>query len=361
MMGISLDELSKEMVRYKKMTWMDHNRMKYIQETYENHMDCLRKACLSEVKHFNTISGGIPDSTKILNQDLFRLQRLYLIGDIPKAICLTERIASAMKLLNGYILYPDILLFSILTRGSMHNMYTVNEQQKNLSIMKELLDEFKEWIEPFSGNHYARMILAQATYKKCLNQDERLDHWYNEAIEVSEKNGQTHVLALSNLLAARYHKKGSGLSNYYAREAEYYFNLWGAEYISVMIGKEFSLGDRSSQNDLDTALPTLISEGGGVGFPDEKFLSQLDCLDEEQVFIYILDYLAKYSQSEYAAILLEKSDLMYLHYEKNYDEQVVVHTDLININHVSHLSRKIIRYSARTGEDFILNEDETMG
>jgi DNA-binding CsgD family transcriptional regulator len=82
-------------------------------------------------------------------------------------------------------------------------------------------------------------------------------------------------------------------------------------------------------------------------------------LGEAQRFTYLLDALSKQSRATYAAVLFEKSDRMFLKYEKDFGDAVTCHEELININHVSHLSRRIVRYVARTGEDFMLSENSS--
>jgi DNA-binding CsgD family transcriptional regulator len=301
---------------------------------------------------------------------------------------LTEQIAAADKLLSGTVLYPDILLFSILSRAAMHSQYKQREQQSNLSIMKALLDEFDDWTASYAENHYARMLLAKAAFRHCEQPNERLDHWYNEAIDSAACSGQIQMAALANLLAARYHDKESRLANFYAIEAEHYYAQWGADTISAMIRREFALAGAGVQSEPSNKAPNpkefpyqkevpyqekaphqkeaphqkgapYQEEIPSPGTLNEPLMIDPGSLGEAQRFTYLLDALSKQSRATYAAVLFEKSDRMFLKYEKDFGDAVTCHEELININHVSHLSRRIVRYVARTGEDFMLSENSS--
>ncbi|MDK2866500.1 MAG: hypothetical protein PWP51_2405 [Clostridiales bacterium] len=357
-MGTPLTLLRKEIAQFKeKMTWMDRITLNYICETHELHIDCLLKDLSDADEEQAVINEPVPSRTKLLTKALFKLQRLYLEGNWSAAIHVTKQIEAADKLLNGTVLYPDILLYRVLTRAAVHADYPEDVQQQNLSTMKMLIDEFEEWNVHYAENHYARMCLAKAAYQKCLQPDARLDQWYNEAIESSERNGQIHMLALSNLLAARYHEKGHKRSNFYAQEAAHCFRKWGAKKIAERVRKEFLLEDVGIQQGEKQRFATPEKSAHAIRLTNEQVLVQLEQKDDEQSLIHLLNYLSQYSRAEYAAILLEKSDMMYLKYECKFDKAVMIHKVSVNINHVSHLSRKIIRYAARTDETFILSEN----
>ena len=132
----------------------------------------------------------------------------------------------------------------------------------------------------------------------------------------------------------------------------------GAIYIGEVIEKEFSLEEIY----LNKIVYEVEKTVGNVAIK-EKFinLNEIEKMNEEESFKYVLNYLAEEYDIGYCSVLFEKSNEMYLKYEKKKDKSVIIYKDPLIMKHVSYLSRKIIRYVARTMEEITLIRNNNIG
>lgn len=356
MMGTPLDELSAEMIAFQhKMPWLDQNTRQYIEETYDNLFNCL-KEWQHEKGHFNAYQDrGIPNTTKQLTQEVFRLQRLFLMGHFQEALKVCDNVLKALDLLKGYILYPDCLMFCILTLSKQH-FYNADElKNEYLQIMKKLLSEIEEWMTLYRPNHYVRFLLAKAAISQVETPDKRLDNLYNEAIEEAKKYDQVHLLALSHLLAANYNSN-KPLAIFYASEAIKYFRQWGAYTVAERIQNQYAITDESLYQSSIVRVNDHSKDYKSIQLLNERLIEQIKDLEDYDVLRLILKKLLHYQGFVYGAILKENGDTMYLISEIYTGQEIIVYEDPLNINLVSHLSRKMIRYCARTGDTLVVNE-----
>jgi len=222
-------------------------------------------------------------------------------------------------------------------------------------MMKKLLSEIEEWMTLYRPNHYVRFLLAKAAISQVETPDQRLDNLYNEAIEEAEKYDQVHLLALSHLLAANYNYN-KPLAIFYATEAIKYFRQWGAYTVAERIQNQYAITDENLYQSSIVRVNDHSKDYKSIQLLNERLIEQIKDLEDYDVLRLILKRLLHYQGFVYGAILKENLDTMYLISEIYTGQEIIVYDDPLNINLISHLSRKMIRYCARTGETQIVRQ-----
>lgn len=363
-MGIPLKELANYInLQEQKLLFIGQDTVRFICDIYKNHIHYLEQGVYLDKG--DVVKKEIQSlNVKGLTYYAFMLQRLYLEGYINTAYILAEDIKQSIGLLKGHITYIDLIFYILLTRISNHKTLQAVEKKKNKRLIKKYMKDLEYRINIYKENHYARYLLVKAEYVALFQKERSIERMYTEAISFAENTGQLQLEAIGNLLAAMHYEYNRKLSKFYAKEAVNLFEKWGAMHIANLIQNRYGLLNNNNQL---TEIQLHMKIEGKVEVNEEinkniiYHLNQIENMEEQQGFMYILDYLTSSNQANYGAVLFEKSDDMYLQYEKKSSGKVIGHTEPINMKQVRYMSRKIIRYVARTGEEVILNQKPEQG
>ena len=286
----------------------------------------------------------------------FRLQRQCLEGDFEIKYELIEIIENNLNYLIGFVIYYEVLFYLIVAKILMKT--DVSNENKNKKNIDKLMKKFEKHINNYKYNFYSHYLILQAIYSDKFENRINFEKNINEAILISRERNYLNVEGFANLIAAKYYKNNQKLKKYYALEAKQAFNKLGATYIEEVIEKEFNL-EEIRQNKVEHEVEKII-ENTAI---EENFtsLNGIEGMNEEESFKYVLNYLAEKYDVEYCAVLFEKSNEMHLKYEKKKDKQPSMNKEPLIMKHVSYLSRKIIRYVARTGEEISLIRNNNIG
>jgi predicted ATPase/DNA-binding CsgD family transcriptional regulator len=331
------------------------------------------------------------------NGDMIRLQRLYLSGGIEEAYRLVEGMTPPMTVYEGFANNAECVFYSILTRLAMHPCLSGVERRHNQRAVRKQLHELKYCVRVYRGNHYARYLLARAEYAAVFAHGRSSAELCQEAMAFAEQQSSLPLEALSNLLAAKYHHGNPKLSKFFRFEAERLYRKWGAAYVADLIAREMDPGrpeevkpaqyaEAASEKYADAppekpVLPSGAEDAGGKGSVEEDtrrgmgrdcpnnagqnaqsgigrdilfHLNEMEKLDEDGKYLYLLDLLVSRKDADYCAVFFEKTDEMHIKYEQRGDGEGKVYPEAINMNHLSGLPHKIIRYVARTGIEILM-------
>lgn len=371
-MGTPLAELKQYINQSrKKHKRLEHYLTRHIYDLYANHIHQLEKGTPLEKEGFleedpkNFKHKMLSANAIKLNGDMIHLYRLYLEGEIEKAYDLAEAVEPKVDLHKGFVLNMEFIFYSTLTRLARHQALSGAEKQRNKKRIEKHLKELKYWVKIYKDNHYGRYALAQAEYDALFSRGESPDKRYQEAMDFAGEQGNLPLEALANLLAAKYHRDNNKLSRFYAAEAVSLYKKWGAVYIGDLIAKNMGL----AHDEVACSGKGLPIQSGKDGEDNEKkegqdilfHLNQIEKMNEDEGYLYLLNLLIRQNYAEYGAVLFEKSGEMHLKYEKRTDSQAHIHQDLVNMNHISSLPHKLIRYVARTDTETLLDKRSPYG
>ena len=292
---------------------------------------------------------------------MIRVQRMYLGGEIEKAWRLVDEMTPTMTLNKGFVFNVEFVFYSILVRVAMHQDLTGARKRHNKRMINKQLQGLEHCVRIYKGNHYARYLLAQAEYDALFGGGKAADRLYHEAMDFAGEQGNLPLEALANLLAARHHRDRRKLAEFYAAEAVSLYRKWGADYVSDIVAEHMGLACESECSPQDTFVQ--LAEDSDVEATDGVLLhlSKIEKLSEDEGYLYLLDLLIRQYDIKYCAVFFEKSDEIVLKYDQRKDNQAQVHQDLVNINHISGLPHKILRYVARTETEVIVDKGTPIG
>lgn len=340
-------------IKVKELQKVGYHSLKFIDYFFNSHLQYLQKGILpKEDEEINAIIKNYDNAESIIYY-ILKLQRLYLEGKIEKAYSIVGKIKPYISLLKGHIVYMEIMFYFILVQLEQHNILEDFLKDKNKTDIENDLNELKEAVDYYNGNHYIRYLLAEGTYEAVFEEGKFTTNHYNEAISLSEKNGNLYLEAVGNVLAATYYQNHKKLSQFYAKEAVECYEKWGAMYIAKLTEKEFEI--------LVTQQSQVKQKNIMVTSDILNHINHIEGMSEKEGFTYILDFLVKQSGADYGAILFEKCNEMHVAYKNEREGQVYAYPDLVDIKYISNMSRKIIRYVARTGEEVFLKEKPDSG
>ncbi|QUH30314.1 AAA family ATPase [Vallitalea guaymasensis] len=365
--GISLREITHYINSLEKDLHMKgYDVVKFIDYVFSPHVDYLEKGKVTKKYGQIKEEAALLNNTKGLAYNAFMIQRLFMECKIQEAYELVKKITPTIRSLKGHIIYVDLIFYSTLIRLAEHDKLFEHEKKENKRLIKECLRELNYWVNIYKENHYARYLLAKVEYTKLFDNNHFIDKLYNKAINYAEKQDNLQIGAVANYLTAKYHHESNRkLAEFYAREAVILYEEWGAKYIADLIEKEFNLEDDIHENSKAKLHNTIVEEKAetneNISEIIYNLINKIEPLEENEGIKYILGFLIDNHYADYGAVLFEKKDEMYLQYEKLNNRKVNIHREPVNMKYVNHMSHKIIRYVARTGEEIILNKKPEKG
>ena len=350
--GIPLNEIRSYIIEQIEISKkIGESSEAFIEYVFNKHIECLVNGVISyKPKEKNEVMNA--EVIENLMKQVFTIQRYYLEGKIVEAYEITNEIDKNIFYLVGHIIYLDAIFYCLIIRITIYD--ELEDKVYNKKQIDKLMKIFKHQMAKYEYNYYAHYLLIKAKYADVFEEKKFSEKYFNESILVARERGYLHIEGIGNLFAARYYKYNEKLSKYYVGEALNLFKKWGALYICSLIEEEFNIQKKS--NEVINEKIDLLTYESEDNILDN--LDEIDLMSEEDGFSYILNYFSKKYHIHYCAILVEKIDEMYLQFERKGDNKVIIHKELIRMKHVSYLSRKIIRYVARTGEEINLNRNQ---
>ncbi|MEA4847225.1 MAG: AAA family ATPase [Clostridiaceae bacterium] len=363
MMGRPLHELRQYIDDCRrKQNRPEHYLSAQIYDIYENHILALCGSAPAE--EAASPDGAYPykelfADTITINRDIIELERLYLEGEMTEAWRLAEAIQPKdVGLHGGFVINVEFLFYSALARLAAHKDLSETEKQGNKRVTEKHLRALKYTVSRYPVNHSARYLLVQAEYDALFKPKKAADRLYREAMAFAEKQGNLSLEALANLLAAKFHRADPRLSGFYAAEAIRLYQKWGAARIAGLIAGDMGLSDEAACTSETSDQPAAINESER----DILFhLGETEKLTGDEGYLYLLELLIRREDADYCAVFVEKADEMYLKYEKRKGSDARTHGNPINMNYLSALPHRMIRYVARTETELLTDTRAASG
>ncbi|WP_426237558.1 AAA family ATPase [Pararhizobium sp. DWP1-1-3] len=178
----------------------------------------------------------------------------YLSGDLDEA---AEALQHALELVpksHGHIQRGDIAYYTVLTRAALLESAIspddVAIHQQEIEFHADLL---QKWTGTCPETFADRNALAHAEIARLKGQELTAMQLYDDAIELSRRNGFIQNEAIGNELAAKFHRcRGAAtIADAYLAKARECYSEWGAH------GKVRQLDQLHPRNSDGKALPTL--------------------------------------------------------------------------------------------------------
>ncbi len=326
----------------------------------QNHMDQLRGIHVVEIEGLQDL-----DKSQILTFYYLKLQRLYLEEKIKECYDLLEKIIPMSEMFKGYILQADCLFFTILVQLDSHRSLKGIEKIDNRIKIVQAIRRFEKWVALSKHNHFARYLFIKAKYGEIFSNSSDVGLLYEEGINYAKEHQQFQLEALGNLLAGKYFEKNTTIANVYRKKALIALDKWGATYYAELIRVRYNIQseeDTHKQKELGTLQEKSIQKKNSKNFIYNMsyHMKQIENMDEDQTFLYVLKVLVEVGLAGYGAIYLENNDQVHMAYEwiKGNTKK---YSDPIHMEKVQTIPRKVMRYVVRKGKKVIIKQKPTSG
>lgn len=296
----------------------------------------------------------------------YKIQRLFLIGNIKEAYEIVVGTQNIQALFKAYITQVDLAFFTTLIHIDYHNELRGKEQRRNKKIIEKSMNTFQKWINLYKDNHYARYMILKGKYNSVFLDKNNSGYFYEEALNHAKKNNHPYLAALACLIAGDFYEGNNTVSNIYRKEVVKYLDIWGATHYSNIIRNKYNITHVSDQSD------NYISSNNSESLKIEKNgkeeikellsspLSKVEFFDKDQTYMYFLKELIESNEAIKGAIFLEEKDELYLEYEYTNGKFVNLF-DRVHVDMSVEFPQKIIRYATRTAREVIISEKNELG
>ena len=312
----------------------------------QNHLERLSVSQSEELS--DDLLESLDDSQE-LTYLFFKLQRLYLSNELMDCYAILPRIEALADMFKGFMLEVDLLFYLTMVRMDNNSNLKGIEGYRNRQIVRKSIKKVEKWIDQYKDNHYSRFLYLKAKYLEVFENSSEVGNLYEEGIAFAKRSNQFNLVALGQLLASKYYESNKTISSIYLKEAVNSFDKWGAKSIADL----YRLSD-CSEDDL-TVMESDEIVVSKIDYNLSDCMNQVEMMDKDEAFLYVLRSLMAPSICEYGAIYLERDDQLHLAYEAH------SHHDSDVITSFSKVPLKVLRYVARTGTEIVLNKKPTGG
>lgn len=263
----------------------------------------------------------------------FTINSSYINGDIENAYKHLQKVTPMFDEAKGHIVYTDVIFYSTLIRLEYHSRLTGTHRDNNVYEINKGIEFLKYVTENYSANHEVRYLYVKALYDCTFDDGVLSAGCYNRGIELAEKQGNSLLAALGNMLASKLYISTPKLNAFYKDEAANAFKEWGA------VNTARTLERHEKYEEPDNTLASALA-----------ILRKINEVSEKEAFMFVLEDLASLTQCDYAAFVFEKLDDMYIKCEKFRLGSARYYTDDINMSHSKNASDSIINYAFRTAD-----------
>lgn len=364
-MGMTVEGLNQT---FKLLDQFDNRLQQYITKStlsiLQNHLDLLvdNNSVELDEKSINSF-----DESQKLTCYYFKLQRLYIKGRIEECYELLCKIEPISGLFKGYITQADLLLYMTLVRLDAHSSLKGMVKLKNKRMIDRALNKFKKWINLYKNNHYARYLYIKAKRLEVFDDSTHVGMLYEEGIAFAKEHNQLQLVALGAILAGNYYESNKKIALVYRQEAVKALDIWGAKYYSKSLSQKYIINSQqvSSSKSLNDILSDKDTQNQNSSTNQQVHrlsyhIKQVEEMDKDSTFLYILDNIVKESLADYGAIYIENNDQIYMVYEQK-EGKAIKHYDAIPMEKATTIPHKVMRYVVRTGDEIKMNQKPSSG
>jgi len=318
----------------------------YNYECHTAHILALKNGC--DVFSHNIIGAKYPKLTSFeaLTEETLALEKCILFDNIELGYDIVKVVTPKIKSAKGLICKISIIFNCSLIRIAIHSSLNHIEKHKNIKKIKKHLSELEHWSTLQHDNFYSLYSLIKAEYDINIRANTTTAELYNISIKEAKAQGNLKIAALANLKAAKYYRTNVDLSQFYANQSVSLFKTWGAEYMCVKISNMYSLDTCAITKKTDL---TITNKNQNINLSD--FIEKTEKYTKNTTAKLLLETIINNGFATYCCLVYEKMDELFLSHEITSGKKIIIYKDMININHVTNISHKIVRYVGRTSQE----------
>ncbi len=172
---------------------------------------------------------GSANKLQITAYYFLKLYFNYLFGHHAKALIYEQHVQ--IDNFTGMYSFAMYHMYGALNRLALYNDASPKEKKSSWKKIKYNLKRLKKWSEYSPDNFLSKYYLVAAEFARIKGHDEDAISYYDQSIELAQKNKFVQEEALANELAAKFYlaKKNKKLAKLYMQEAYYAYQRWGCK------------------------------------------------------------------------------------------------------------------------------------
>lgn len=285
-----------------------------------------------------------------------KMHSLYLWGEYNSALKLSRLSAGYLKDSTGMLHSVEHHFYDALILAKLYPSLSRLERFKALHKIRRTIKKLRHWARRCPQNFQSRYHLLAGETQRLRHHPELALRAYQHAASDAEANGQLHLEALANELAARLHADlgQERLARFHFEEAIYCYRRWGAtgylhrfkiESNQVKVIR-LSNDTVSTRQSTPLALDTVTLIKAAETIAAERRLPQL-----LQTMMHIV---IENAGAQRGVLLLQEDESLLIQAEVQIDVPEVAVMQRLLLSAVSGLPQSVINYVSRSKESIVL-------
>lgn len=394
--GTPLDELHRECGRYHKLA--TSVRIGYYQALIEELRDPFsgeRVAAASGKRSYggpaetSPVGGEMPllgekdkDALKkgeinnITTYMILKMQVCYFRGNYGGALALAEEARANLSAVRGFLLSVDYIFFSSLAILAVLEDTPLRGQKTYRKMLTKNRRQLKRWAAGCPANFLHKYLLLSAEMARLEGRTGEAMTLYDEAIQAAQDNGYVQQEALAGELAGRFYaaRGQCKVARVYLTDACHAYHRWGAmgrirfleeQYPQLLAG--MMLPEEGQDN--AEIIQDAVQVAGQADAPADLGLyairtavHKMAAETDSQTLLYgFLEMAIEQAGADKGYLILEKDETLFVEAMKESDTSIQVPVPPVPLEKSTDLSRRVVRYVARTLEVAVVNDTEHIG
>lgn len=386
--GTILDEVKREAQQCKSYARrMKHENLGANTLIYKKHIKNLSNPEL------NTASVGIDDSDeqqiiKLAKGDkaslaayyYTKLQICYLMGKYDDALLFAEKEKNCTSSIMGFMLSAEFIFYESLSITALYDELSEKDKRRLMKVLKKNQKQRKKWSAYCPANFLQKYLLIEAEVSRILGNKQKSMELYDSAIQSAYENNYVQNEAIACELAARFYIElgRNRIALAYINDALRLYKQWGAYakveslkkcypgFLGKIENKKEMAKDFPSANTINDILVTSITEDETqedieIYAIQNEIESIMEYSAPDEIFQNLLKALIRITDAHRGFLILEKNDKLYIEAILESEKDTCDFKKPIALEKCNRLSKKIVRYVARTLEPVIINSDNEYG
>ncbi len=296
---------------------------------------------------------------------VFKMQTLYLYGNLEAALALSETIAEKLQFILGTSPVPEYNFYTSLICLSAYGMTEETKREALLDKVRANQSQLKIWSENCVANFLPKYLLVEAELARVQNQLELAIDFYDRAIAVATEHELISVQAIANERAADFWLQKQKLSYalVHLREAYYHYEKWGIKrkVASLKLAHpqlEAKFNQLTDKLDVNTTIHTSTNSISN-SLDLNTVLKASQAISSEIVLDKLLGTLMKIlienAGAQSGFLLLPKEGKLLISASAFVDEEAIINEESTAVETSEELPITVINYVERSLSDVVLS------
>jgi len=307
---------------------------------------------------------------------ILKMQLCYLQGDYGSALALAEEVRVNLSAVSGFLLSADYVFFYSLAIIAVLEDSLLCGRKKHWKTLTKNRQQLKKWADNCPANFSHKYLLVAAEMARLEGKTGEAMSLYDEAIQSAQDNGYVQHEALAGELAGKFYaaRGQRKVARVYLADACCAYHRWGAmerirllqaQYPQLLAGIMLQAEEQENAEIVPDTVQVAGQDDTAADLGLYAIRTAVQKMAEEtdpQTLLYnFLEMAIEQAGADKGFLILEKDETLFVEAVKESDTNIKVSDPPIPLEKSEDLSRRGVRYVARTLEVAVVNDTENIG